>query len=322
MFLATHAAAGVLSQNTQIQNSHGAKTLLLSPDQISARFPFLNTSNLHSGSFGLENEGWFDPYLLMTSFRKKAISQGVNYIQGKVVGFKQDPHNKNRVTKVYLERWDSSSNSLHKTEIGVKSFVVNSSGISGYLLSKLVDPKFDLPVRPRKRFIYVVSLKEPLPKNCPLVMKKRRKRKKRRRNVFIHLFIYSFFSTFSYIYIQVIDPTGIYFRPEGNNYICGMSPPEHEDPDCTDLVVNHDLFENTIWPILAERVPAFEHAKNTTAWAGHYDYNTFDQNAILGHHPTIPNFLLCNGFSGHGLQQSPAVGRALSELILHGKYCK
>jgi FAD-dependent oxidoreductase domain-containing protein 1 len=51
---------------------------------------------------------------------------------------------------------------------------------------------------------------------------------------------------------------------------------------------------------------------------GHYAYNTLDQNAILGPHPELPNLFFMNGFSGHGLQQSPAVGRGLAEHILTG----
>jgi glycine/D-amino acid oxidase-like deaminating enzyme len=118
----------------------------------------------------------------------------------------------------------------------------------------------------------------------------------------------------------VIDPGGLYFRPEGAGFLCGIAPPEHDDPECHDFDVPARLFEDELWPMLAERVPAFEAARLLSNWAGHYDVNTLDHNVILGAHPAIDNLLFANGFSGHGVQQAPAVGRALSELVVDGGY--
>ncbi len=118
----------------------------------------------------------------------------------------------------------------------------------------------------------------------------------------------------------VVCPNGVYFRPEGQGWLCGVSPPADQDPDCLDFVVNQEIFEDRIWPTLAERVPAFEHLRVTGSWAGHYSYNVLDQNAVLGNHSDVKNLYFANGFSGHGLQQSPAIGRAIAELIIHGSF--
>ncbi|CAN7145629.1 FAD-binding oxidoreductase [Mesorhizobium amorphae] len=120
----------------------------------------------------------------------------------------------------------------------------------------------------------------------------------------------------------LVDPSGIYVRPEGSVYLTGGAEPEEGDgpADPGDFEVDWPLFEEVIWPVLATRIPAFEAIKATRAWAGHYDYNTLDQNAVIGPHPEVGNFIFANGFSGHGLQQAPAVGKALAELIVHGGY--
>lgn len=119
----------------------------------------------------------------------------------------------------------------------------------------------------------------------------------------------------------VIDPGGVYFRPEGQGFIGGMAPPDKADPDMHDLAdftVEHTLFDDVVWPALAARVPGFEALRLVSSWAGHYDVNLFDDNVIVGPHPALANLLFANGFSGHGLQQAPGVGRALAEWVVDG----
>jgi len=118
----------------------------------------------------------------------------------------------------------------------------------------------------------------------------------------------------------VIDPKGMYIRREGQLFICGQQPDEDKDPECLDFKVDYPFFEERLWPQLAALVPAFESIRMTSAWAGHYAMNLADQNALIGPLPEVENLFFANGFSGHGMQQSPAIGRAISELIIHGEF--
>ena len=110
-------------------------------------------------------------------------------------------------------------------------------------------------------------------------------------------------------------PSGLYFRSEtGGLILLGKSLPE--DPVGFDFTWDDKRFLELLWPELAEFVPAFDRLKLMRGWAGLYAVNTLDGNAILGQWPELKGLYLANGFSGHGLQQGPAVGRYLSELIL------
>jgi glycine/D-amino acid oxidase-like deaminating enzyme len=118
----------------------------------------------------------------------------------------------------------------------------------------------------------------------------------------------------------VIDTSGAWFRPEGNAFIGSIPPSEADDIPDLPLEVDRQMWDDLLWPALANRVPAFDSVRMTSAWAGYYEYDTFDHNAILGPHPEISNLLFANGFSGHGIQHAPAVGRAIAEQIVHGRY--
>ncbi len=119
----------------------------------------------------------------------------------------------------------------------------------------------------------------------------------------------------------VIDTSGVWFRSEGEGFLAGWSPGEHDDdPDDLPLDADLALFEDRLWPALAARVPAFEALRVQSAWAGYYEVHPLDHNAILGPHPQLRNLVFANGFSGHGLQHAPAAGRGIAELILEGGY--
>ncbi len=146
-----------------------------------------------------------------------------------------------------------------------------------------------LPVEPRKRYVYVVDCRQP-PEALRLAP-------------------------------LTVDPGGMWFRPEGRVFLCGKSPEEAREPPVGDLdAVDHAFFDDEVWPSLAARVPAFESLKVVNAWAGYYDYNTLDQNAVIGAHSEISNLYFAVGFSGHGAQQAAGAGRAVAELIVHGAF--
>jgi glycine/D-amino acid oxidase-like deaminating enzyme len=165
--------------------------------------------------------------------------------------------------------------------------IVNAAGPQAGDVARLAG--IALPVEPRKRYVYVVDCREA--------------------------------SEALYGGPLTVDPSGVWFRPEGRRFICGVSPEEADEPAPVDLdAIDYEPYETIVWPALAARVPVFEQIKLVSAWAGFYDYNRLDQNGIIGAHPSVTNFYFGNGFSGHGLQQGYAVGRGIAELITKGRF--
>jgi glycine/D-amino acid oxidase-like deaminating enzyme len=162
--------------------------------------------------------------------------------------------------------------------------VVNASGPRAVLTSRMAG--IELPVEPRKRHTFIFAAEQPLDQDLPLT----------------------------------IDPTGVHMRTDGQYYLAGCKPDEDLAVDYDDYEPDHSIWQEKVWPIIANRIPQFEAIKLVNSWVGHYAFNTLDQNAILGPHSVVENFIFVNGFSGHGLQQSPAMGRGVSELITYGEY--
>jgi glycine/D-amino acid oxidase-like deaminating enzyme len=162
--------------------------------------------------------------------------------------------------------------------------VVNASGPRARFTAQMAG--IEIPVEPRKRYTFVFDAEHTL--NCDLPL--------------------------------TIDPTGIHMRSEGTYYLAGCAPDLDLAVDYNNFIEDHSIWQEKVWPIIANRIPQFESIKLINSWAGHYAFNTLDQNAIIGAHTEVENFMFVNGFSGHGFQQSPAMGRGLSELITYGEY--
>ena len=162
--------------------------------------------------------------------------------------------------------------------------LVNAAGTRARNIAQMAG--LDIPVEPRKRYTFVFDAAHPLECDLPLT----------------------------------IDPSGVHMRTDGRYYMAGSAPDTDDPVDPNDFSADHDIWVDKVWPIIAARIPQFEAIKLINTWVGHYDYNTHDQNAIVGPHPEIDNLLIVNGFSGHGLQQAPAIGRGIAEWITHGAY--
>jgi sarcosine oxidase len=271
LFLATPDGLSVLEANHALQRAHGASVALLDPGELRRRFPWLEVEDLAAGSLGLADEGWFDAHALLQAFRRRARSLAVEYRTASVTG-------------ITVAAGIATGVRLADGGEIAADWIVNAAGPRAAEVAAMAG--IDLPVRPRKRFVYHFDCRTPLGP-APLT----------------------------------IDPSGVYFRPEGRSWIGGFSPRQGEDdPDTLDLEVDRSPFEERVWPALAHRVSAFESVRLLDAWAGHYAVSTLDHNAIIGPHPAIPNLLFANGYSGHGLQQAPAVGRGLAEWIAAGRY--
>lgn len=164
--------------------------------------------------------------------------------------------------------------------------VVNTSGPRAARTAEMAGIE-RLPVEPRKRYSWVFKAEQPLDRDLPLT----------------------------------IDPSGVHVRENGGGtYQCGAHSDIDPAVDYDDFEMDHDIWANHVWPILATRIPQFEAIRVQSEWAGHYAYNTFDHNAIVGPHPEVKNFIFLNGFSGHGLQQSPAMGRGTAEWLTYGEF--
>ena len=193
---------------------------------------------------------------------------------------------KNEVCSMNLNKPKNNVNSivLKSGEVILCDKVVNAAGPYASKVSLMAG--IEIPVEPRKRYSFVFKAENPLDQDLPLT----------------------------------IDPSGVTIRSDGQYYLAGCPPDYDPVVDYQDFTIDCSIWEDKVWPKVAHRIPQFETIRLLNSWVGHYAYNVLDQNAIVGYHSNVNNFIFANGFSGHGLQQSPAIGRGISELILFNEF--
>lgn len=302
LLLASEQGSDVLLENSRMQNDLGAKNEIMITKRIKQRFPWINTKDIALGCHGLEKEGWFDPWSLLSALKSESLRLGAHFVTAEVIDFSHQEQPslirstanaiENRpLNKVIIKLKDGSLRTIEFAvcviAAGAESGKISRLASIGINKGLLATP---LPVEPRKRFVYCFNCQNDINLGLKVPL--------------------------------TIDPSGTYFRRDGlgGNYIGGRSPSIFNEPSCANLDVDYNYFENNVWPYLANRVPSFESLKLKSAWAGFYDQNLFDENGIIGPHPHYNNLFFATGFSGHGIQQAPAVGRAISELIIEGRY--
>ncbi len=277
---ATEHGAAQLRAQHTLQASLGVSTALLTPPELCARYPWMQVDDVLLGSLGLST-----------------ATSGEGWFDGYAAmqAFRRAAIAEG-VTFVEAEATGVVTSGVATSGAQVDAVVTRDGRqwpttqlvIAAGAWSAPVAAWLgvDLPVRARKRDVFAVQAAESLPA-APLL----------------------------------IDPSGVWCRPERapGQFLCGAPP--RLDADGVPLdTVDHALFEEHIWPVLASRIPSFDALRVISSWAGYYEMNTFDHNGLVGPVPGWQNAFAACGFSGHGLQQAPAVGCGLAERMATGAY--
>jgi len=280
LFVVGESGAKQLEINHNQQSQQGVYTELLDRHDLERRYPSLGLDDIVLGCLS-PHDGTLNTAPALQGFRRKAEQLGAQYVEARVIGLAAE---KNRVHTAHLETGESVQADVF----------VNAAGAWASEITAMLDvpEELPLPIVPMCRVKHYWTCPqdiEPLP--------------------------------------LVKDESGLFFRPLDGGFVGGR-PSWAIKPGFNFAKENQaqrdyfqGYFERVVQPLLIARAPAFEQAQCQQSWTGHYAQNTLDGNMIIGPlGDSVENLHLACGFSGHGIMHAPAVGLALSELILAGRF--
>ena len=284
LLLVGDEGARILEANAEAQAAKGVRAELLDAAELRRRFPAIDRADIAAGCFTPE-DGWLAPEAALQGFRRAAIHRGARYIKARVTAMETDA----RARAVRALALDNGE----RLEAG---FVINTAGPWASEIAAMTGAS--LPVVPMCRVQHFWHSPEPPELGGPG-------------------------SPTALAALPLIkDESGLFFRPEGQGF-AGGRPSFDIEPGFVDDIHRGffaSYFEDTVWPMLATLVPAFERLRLERSWAGHYAQNILDGNLIIGPYSKgHDNLITACGFSGHGIMHAPAVGRALAERALTGR---
>ena len=255
----------IFKENIKLQKKFNIPVELLSPDEISARWPYLRIDDILGGTF-CSWDGYAGPSEILSGFAGGAKRAGVKIYEGA------------EVTRILSEKGKVKGVKVGEEVIST-STVINAGGPYAASIGEMVGIK--IPVKPLRRQIFITAPFHLT--DCPFPL-----------TIDFH--------------------RGWYFRQEGDGLL--LSGPLDLEPSFN-LNIDYEAMAETSENSMS-RVPVLEKARIARGWAGLYETSP-DHHAILGRVPEVEGFILANGFSGHGFQHSPGVGKVISELIVNGK---
>ena len=264
-FATTDWEMEIFKENIKLQKKFNIPVELLSPDEISARWPYLRIDDILGGTF-CSWDGYAGPSEILSGFAGGAKRAGVKIYEGA------------EVTRILSEKGKVKGVKVGEEVIST-STVINAGGPYAVSIGEMVGIK--IPVKPLRRQIFVTAPFHLT--DCPFPL-----------TIDFH--------------------RGWYFRQEGDGLL--LSGPLDLEPSFN-LNIDYEAMAETSENSMS-RVPVLEKARIARGWAGLYETSP-DHHAILGRVPEVEGFILANGFSGHGFQHSPGVGKVISELIVNGK---